>query len=225
VQFTLREACRERKLAIKGAKVAIQGYGNAGSHVAHLLHDEGAKIVAVTDSKGGIHEPRGLDPDALSAHKNKKNGTSLKTFPAGKPITNKQLLELAVDILVPAALENQITAENAAKVKAKIVAEAANGPTTPAADDILFKRGRTVIPDILANAGGVTVSYFEWVQDSSVFFWDEDEVDRRLEVYMRRAYLATSEMAKAHKCSLRGGAYVLAVQRVMEATQVRGIFP
>ena len=223
VQFTLREACREKKLAIKGAKVAIQGYGNAGSHLAHLLHDEGAKIVAVTDSKGGIHDPKGLDPDALSAHK--KKGTSLKTFPAGKPITNKQLLELAVDILVPAALETQITGENAAKVKAKIIAEAANGPTTPAADEILFKRGRTVIPDILANAGGVTVSYFEWVQDSSVFFWDEDEVDRRLEVYMRRAYQATSDMAKVHKCSLRDGAYVLAVQRVLEATQVRGIFP
>jgi glutamate dehydrogenase/leucine dehydrogenase len=225
VQFTLREACREKKLAIKGAKVAIQGYGNAGSHLAHLLHAEGARIVAVTDSKGGIHDPRGLDPKTLSAYKNKKNGTSLKTFPAGKPITNKQLLELPVDILVPAALENQITGENAAKVRAKIIAEAANGPTTPQADDILFKRGRVVIPDILANAGGVTVSYFEWVQDSSVFFWDEDEVDRRLEVYMRRAYLATSEMAKTHKCSLRGGAYVLAVQRVLEATQVRGIFP
>ncbi len=223
VQFTLREACRERKMKLKGATVAIQGYGNAGSHVAELLHEEGARIVAATDSKGGVHQPKGLDPKALAAHK--KKGASLKTFKGGTPVTNSQLLELPVDILVPAALENQITGANASKVQAKIVAEAANGPTTPLADDILFKRGRTVIPDILANAGGVTVSYFEWVQDSYTFFWDEDEVDRRLEVYMRRAYQASSETAKKHHCSLRGGAYVLAVQRVLEATQVRGIFP
>jgi glutamate dehydrogenase/leucine dehydrogenase len=223
VQFTLREACRARKMTLKGSSVAIQGYGNAGSHLATLLHEEGAKIVAVTDSRGGAHDPRGLDPAELTAHK--KKGESLKTFRSGKAVTNKQLLELPVDILVPAALENQITTANAARVRAKIIAEAANGPTTPLADDILFKRGRTVIPDILANAGGVTVSYFEWVQDFSSFFWDEDEVDRRLEVYMRRAYASTAEMAKRHKCSLRGGAYVLAVDRVAEATRVRGIFP
>ncbi len=223
VQFTLREACRERKMKLKGATVAIQGYGNAGSHLAVLLHEEGARVVAASDSKGGVYQPKGLSPAALAAHK--KKGASLHTFPGGKSITNKLLLELPVDILVPAALENQITGANATKVQAKIVAEAANGPTTPRADDILFKRGRTVIPDILANAGGVTVSYFEWVQDSYTFFWDEEEVDRRLEVYMRRAYLASSEMAKKHRCSLRGGAYVLAVQRVLEATQVRGIFP
>ncbi len=223
VQFTLREACRERKMMLKGATVAIQGYGNAGSHLAELLHEEGARVVAASDSKGGVYQPKGLSPAALAAHK--KKGASLHTFRGGKSITNKLLLELPVDILVPAALENQITGANATKVQAKIVAEAANGPTTPRADDILFKRGRTVIPDILANAGGVTVSYFEWVQDSYTFFWDEEEVDRRLEVYMRRAYLASSEMAKKHRCSLRGGAYVLAVQRVLEATQVRGIFP
>ena len=224
VQFTLREACRERNMTIKGSTVAIQGYGNAGSHVADLLHEEGAIIVAASDSKGGVYEPKGLDPKALAEHK-KAKGASLKTFPKGKPVTNEELLELPVDILIPAALENQITGDNAERVKAKIVAEGANGPTTPLADDILFAAGSTVIPDILANAGGVTVSYFEWVQDSYTFFWDEDEVDRRLEVYMRRAYLASSEMAKKHKCSLRGGAYVLAVQRVLEATQVRGIFP
>ncbi len=223
VQFTLREACRERKMKLKGATVAIQGYGNAGSNLAELLHEEGSRVVAASDSKGGVYQPEGLNPAALAAHK--KKGASLKTFRGGKPITNALLLELPVDILVPAALENQITAANAAKVQAKIIAEAANGPTTPRADDILFKRGRTVIPDILANAGGVTVSYFEWVQDSYTFFWDEEEVDRRLEVYMRRAYLASSEMAKKYRCSLRGGAYVLAVQRVLEATQVRGIFP
>jgi glutamate dehydrogenase/leucine dehydrogenase len=159
----------------------------------------------------------------MEAHKTK--GQSLKSFPAGKPITNKQILELPVDILVPAALENVITANNASRIRAKMIAEAANGPTTPLADDILFKRGRTVIPDILANAGGVTVSYFEWVQDFSSFFWDEDEVDKRLEVYMKRAYASVAATARKHQCSLRGGAYVLAVDRVAEATRVRGIFP
>jgi len=223
VQFVLREACKARKMSIKGSKVAIQGYGNAGSHLATFLHAEGAKIVAVTDSRGGIQDAKGLEPARLAAHKAK--GASLKTFPGGKILTNKQLLELPVDILVPAALENQITAHNASRIRAKVIAEAANGPTTPLADEILFKRGRTVIPDILANAGGVTVSYFEWVQDSSSFFWDEDEVDRRLEVYMKRAYGSVAETAAKHQCSLRGGAYVLAVERVSEATRVRGIFP
>jgi len=222
VQFVLREACKQQKMSLKGAKVAIQGYGNAGSHLATLLHAEGAKIVAASDSQGGVLEPKGLDPARLMAHK--QGGKSLKTFP-GKSITNKQVLELPVDILVPAALENQITANNAARIRAKVIAEAANGPTTPVADDILFKRGRTVIPDILANAGGVTVSYFEWVQDFSSFFWDEEEVDKRLEVYMKRAYTSVAHTAAKHKCSLRGGAYVLAVERVAEATRVRGIFP
>jgi glutamate dehydrogenase/leucine dehydrogenase len=223
VQFTLRQACAGLKMSLKGAKVAIQGYGNAGSHLARLLHDEGAILVAASDSKGGVYQPNGLDPSALEAHK--KTKASLHAFPGGKPVTNEQLLELPVDILVPAALENQITGDNAERIQAKIVAEAANGPTTPEADDILFARGRVVIPDILANAGGVTVSYFEWVQDFNTFFWDDDEVDRRLEAYMKRAYTSVAEKAAQHKCSLRGGAYVLAVQRVLEATQVRGIFP
>jgi glutamate dehydrogenase (NAD(P)+) len=223
VQFTLREACRERGKSLKGATVAIQGYGNAGSHLAELLHEEGAVLVAASDSRGGVHQPKGLNPAALTQHK--EDGASLHSFPGGQPVTNEALLELPVDILVPAALENQITAANAARVRASIVAEAANGPTTPAADDILFAAGCTVIPDILANAGGVTVSYFEWVQDFYSFFWDMNEVDRRLEEYMKRAYAAASARAKEHKCSLRGGAYVLAVGRVHEATQVRGIFP
>src|SRR5258705_9524471 len=214
VQFSLREACRDRGIKLKGASVAIQGFGNAGGELATLLHADGAKIVAASDSSGGVHAPKGLNPAAL--HKHKKSG-SLKTFRPGQTLTNQQLLELPVDILVPAALENQITSENAARIKAKIVAEAANGPTTPMADDALFKRGRTVIPDILANAGGVTVSYFEWVQDFSSYFWDEDEVDRRLETYMTRAYRAVAQAAQKHKCSLRGGAYVVAVERGLEA--------
>jgi glutamate dehydrogenase (NAD(P)+) len=210
-------------MSLKGSTVAIQGYGNAGSHLAQLLHDEGAIIVAVSDSKGGIHDPKGLDPAAIEAHK--KSGASIPTFRSGSKITNEQLLELPVDILVPAALENQITGANAERVQARVIAEAANGPTTPLADDILFKRGITVVPDILANAGGVTVSYFEWVQDFYTFFWDDDEVDRRLEAYMKKALDAVSAKAAEHNCSLRGGAYVLAVGRVLEATLVRGIFP
>ena len=223
VQFVLREACRDQKLKLAGATVAIQGFGNAGGTLATLLAEDGAKIVAASDSTGGVHDPRGLDPRALHAHKDA--GQGFKTFGAGRPVTNKQLLELPVDILCPSALENQITAENVGRVKAKIIAEAANGPTTPAADESLFRRGRVVIPDILANAGGVTVSYFEWVQDFSSFFWEEDEVDKKLERSMVKAYRHVAETAKRHKTSLRDGAYVVAVSRVAEATRLRGIFP
>jgi len=223
VQFVLREACRARKMSLKGAKVAIQGFGNAGGTLATLLAEEGSRIVAASDSSGGVFNPKGLNVAALHAHKAKGGG--LKTFRGGKPVTNKALLELPVDILAPSALENQITGANAAKIQAKIIAEAANGPTTPLADDVLFKKGRTVIPDILANAGGVTVSYFEWVQDFYSYFWEDDEVDARLERAMVRAYRAVAEAATRHRCSLRGGAYVVAVDRVAEATRMRGIFP
>jgi glutamate dehydrogenase (NAD(P)+) len=223
VQFVLREACAARKMKLAGSTVAIQGYGNAGGNLATLLREDGAKIVAASDSTGGLYDPKGLDPKVLHAHKDA--GLSFKTLKLGKPVTNKQLLELPVDILVPSALENQITGENAGRIKAKIVAEAANGPTTPVADQVLFNKGRTVIPDILANAGGVTVSYFEWVQDFSAFFWDEDEVDKRLERSMVRAWKTVAETAAKHKVSLRDAAYVVAVGRVAEATRVRGIFP
>jgi glutamate dehydrogenase (NAD(P)+) len=224
VQFALREFCARRKMKLSESRVAIQGFGNAGGMLASLLAEEGSRIVAVSDSSGGIHQPKGLDVAALQRHKAK--GASFKTYPDGKAITNKQLLELSgVDILVPAALENQITAANAANIKAKIIAEAANGPTTPAADEILFKRGRTVIPDILANAGGVTVSYFEWVQNLYTWFWDEEEVDRNLERAMRRACGSVAEAAARHRASLRAGAYVVAVGRVAEATTLRGLFP
>jgi glutamate dehydrogenase (NAD(P)+) len=223
VQFVLREACKDRKLTLKGSKVAIQGFGNAGGNLATLLHEDGASIVAASDSTAGLYDPKGLDVKALHAHKDA--GKPFKAFKGPKVITNKQLLELNVDILCPSALENQITGENAGRVKAKIVAEAANGPTTPLADANLFKRGRTVIPDILANAGGVTVSYFEWVQDFSSFFWEEDEVDKRLERAMIKAYRAVADTAKKHKCSLRDAAYIVAVGRVAEATRLRGLFP
>jgi len=223
VQFVLREACKARKMKLAGATVAIQGFGNAGGHLATLLREDGAKIVAASDSSGGVYEPKGLDPKALHAHKEK--GGHFKTLALGKPVSNKQILELPVDILVPAALENQITGANAGRIKARIVAEAANGPTTPMADTVLFRKGRTVIPDILANAGGVTVSYFEWVQDFSAFFWDEDEVDKRLERAMVKAWTNVANTAAKHKVSLRDAAYVVAVGRVAEATRVRGIFP
>jgi glutamate dehydrogenase/leucine dehydrogenase len=223
VQFVLREACKDRKLKLAGATVAIQGFGNAGGTLATLLHDDGAKIVAASDSSAGLYDPKGLDPRALHAHKDA--GKPFKSFKGPKVITNQALLELNVDILCPSALENQITGANVARVKAKIIAEAANGPTTPLADENLFKRGRTVIPDILANAGGVTVSYFEWVQDFSSFFWEEDEVDKRLERAMVKAYRHVAETAKKHKCSLRDAAYIVAVGRVAEATSLRGLFP
>ena len=223
VQFVLREACADRKMKLKGSTVAIQGFGNAGGVLAELLHAEGVKVVAASDSTGGVYLASGLNPKAL--HKHKAAGKGLKTFKPGKPITNAQLLELEVDILAPSALENQLTGANANRIKATIIAEAANGPTTPLADEILFKRGRTVIPDILANAGGVTVSYFEWVQDSSAFFWSDDEVDKRLERAMVKAYRDVAAAAKQYKTSLRGGAYVVAVGRVAEATRLRGIFP
>ena len=223
VQFVLRETCKDRKVPLKGASVAIQGFGNAGGNLATLLAADGAKIVAASDSTGGLYDPKGLDPKALHAHKDAGGG--FKTLKLGKPVTNRQLLELDVDILCPSALENQITGANTARVKAKIIAEAANGPTTPLADANLFKRGRTVIPDILANAGGVTVSYFEWVQDFSAFFWEEDEVDKRLERSMVKAYRAVANTAKQHECSLRDAAYIVAVGRVAEATRLRGLFP
>ena len=209
--------------SLAGARVVVQGFGNAGSYAAVFAHQAGARVIGVSDSSGAIVNAGGIDPKPLSRHK--KATGSVAGFPGSSPIPPEELLELECEILIPAALENQITEANAERIRGKLIAEAANGPTTPAADAILHQRGIPVIPDILANGGGVTVSYFEWVQDSSSFFWDEDEVDRRLEVYMKRAYTSVAETATKHKCSLRGGAYVLAVDRVAEATRVRGIFP
>jgi len=221
--FCIREAAHKINLDLKGATVVVQGYGNAGSIAARLISDLGSKVIAVSDSSGGIHNPAGLDLDAVDAHK-KKTG-SVVGFAGATPVSNQAILEIACDVLIPAALENQITAENAAKVKTKIVAEAANGPTTPEADEILFKNGAMVIPDILCNAGGVTVSYFEWVQDLNRDFWEEDEVNVRLEKKMVRAFNEVYDMAQKEKCHLRTGAYLLSVQRVADAMKVRGIYP
>jgi glutamate dehydrogenase (NAD(P)+) len=225
-QFVIREACKERKLSLKGARVAVQGFGNAGNIVARLLHDDGAVVMAVSDSGGGIlarNGKVGLDPVKVLEHKKKKG--SVVGFPGTTRISNEDLLILDCDILVPAALENQITLANARDVKASIVAEAANGPTTPGADKVLHKAGTMVIPDILANAGGVTVSYFEWVQSLQSFFWNEADVNARLEGIMKRAFGDVLAVAREYKVPMRTSAYILAVGRVAEATRLRGIYP
>jgi len=222
--YATREACKKLKLNTKGATVAVQGYGNAGYHYARLTHDElGCKIVAVSDSKGGIYSDKGLDPREVAAYKEKTG--SVVGFPGTKKITNEELLELGVDILGPCALENVITSENAPRIKAKISAEGANGPTTPEADDILFKKGVLVIPDILANGGGVTVSYFEWVQGLANFFWTKKEVDEKLEGVCVRAFDSVWKLSQEKKIDMRQAAYMVAISRVVEAYKWRGIWP
>jgi glutamate dehydrogenase (NAD(P)+) len=218
----IEEAAKRQGLALKGATAAVQGFGNAGSFAAKFLAEAGVKVVAVSDSGGGIQNEKGLDLDAVGAAKTKKGSV---TAGKGDKISNEELLELPVDVLVPAALEGVITRKNAPRIKARIVAEAANGPTTPDADDILRKKGIVVIPDILANAGGVTVSYFEWVQDLYSFFWDSDMVRTNLQRTIRRAYEDVESTARRFDTDLRTGALVLAVNRVEEATRIRGIFP
>lgn len=222
--YVIREAAPHAGVRVKGGTVAVQGFGNAGSVAANILHDEqGANIVAVSDSRGGIFKADGLNLHAVEEHK-KKTG-SVVGFPGTKSISNEELLQLKCDILVPAALENQITKANADKVQAKIVAEAANGPTLPEADAILFQKKITVLPDILANAGGVTVSYFEWAQDIQGYFWELSEVNRRLERVMVDSYAQVHKIAEANKVHNRTGAYMVAVQRVADAISIRGIYP
>jgi glutamate dehydrogenase (NAD(P)+) len=217
------EACRRLGLDPRTATVAVQGFGNVGSVAAALMHAEGFRVVAVSDAFGGIHDPDGLDVAAVLAHRLKTGRVG--GFGNTRTVTNTELLELDVDVLVPAALENQITAANAGRIKASLIVEGANGPTTPDADAILEKRGIHVVPDILANAGGVTVSYFEWVQDIQSFFWEEGEINQRLERVMRRGFDQVLAQAKAHDVSWRMGAYLVAVKRVADATAVRGIYP
>ncbi len=222
--YVIREAAPHAGVKVKGGTVAVQGFGNAGSVAAKLLNDEqGAKIVAVSDSRGGILNLKGLNPHEVDAHKAKTG--SVTGFPGAQPISNEELLQLKVDVLVPAALENQITKANADKIQAKIVAEAANGPTVPEADSILFERKVTVLPDILANAGGVTVSYFEWAQDIQGFFWTLQEVNTRLERVMVESYNQVHKTATERKIHNRTAAYVLAIQRVVDAMRLRGIHP
>ncbi len=221
--FCIREITKDLGIELKGAKVAIQGYGNAGSFAAKILQDEyGCKIIATSDTKGGIYNEDGFDAYAAFDHKT-KTGTVVG-LNGTKKITNDELLELKCDILIPAALENVITKTNAGNVKAKIVAELANGPTTPAADEILFKKGITVIPDFLCNAGGVTVSYFEMVQGYYLHFWSEKEVFASLDKIMTKAYRDTVKKAKEYKTNNRMGAYMIAIERVVGAMKLRGWF-
>jgi len=222
-QFVIREAARLLDISLAGARVAVQGYGNAGSIAARLLHEDGARIIAISDSRGGAFNRNGLDPVAALRHKAETG--SVAGLAGSDTISNQELLEVDCDVLVPAALENQITVENAPSIKARIVAEAANGPVTPAADRILHENGVFGIPDILANAGGVTVSYFEWVQDLYGFFWADQEVNQSLERIMVKAFHEVREMSLRHNVHMRAGAYCLAIGRVAEATRVRGIFP
>jgi glutamate dehydrogenase (NAD(P)+) len=222
VMIVTREAASHLGFDIKGARVAVQGFGNVGSVSADLLSKIGAKIVAITDWKGGVYNDKGLDiPKMLDYAKQHK---SIDGFPGGESIDNARLFALDLDVLVPAALENQITAQNAGTIKAKVIAEGANGPTTPEAHKTLHERGIFVIPDILANAGGVTTSYFEWVQDRHGYFWEEDEVNRRLEAKMCEAFKDVLDTSIRYKTDLRTAAYIVAINRVATVTKMRGMY-
>jgi glutamate dehydrogenase (NAD(P)+) len=222
VMIAAREAGKVHGLPLAGARVAVQGFGNVGSISAKMLHQEGAKVVAVSDVYGAIAKEDGLDVPALLAHVAKER--TVKGFPGSAPIDAAALLTTDCEFLVPAALENQITAENAGAVRARIVVEGANGPTTAAADRILESRGVVVVPDILANGGGVTVSYFEWVQDRMGFFWRESEVNERLEDIMVESFREVAEMAAGRGVSYRIAAYMVAIQRVARDLETRGLY-
>ena len=217
-----KRALERLGIPIPGARVAVQGFGNVGSTAARLMDAEGMRVVAISDKKGGIHNPEGVDVMAALAWV--KENRFLEGFPGGEPISNEELLGLECDVLVPAALENVITSKNAGDVKARIICEGANGPTTAKADAILDKKGVFVVPDILANAGGVTVSYFEWVQDRGGYFWDEETVIERLEKIMSKAFDEVAAMAEKHEVGMRIGAYMLAMDRVAAVHRMRGLY-
>jgi glutamate dehydrogenase (NAD(P)+) len=223
VQFVAVEAMHDLGMLPEDSSVVVQGFGNVGSISARLLNELGCKIVAVSDISGGVYNAKGIDVHRVLRY-SKEHG-ALRGLPDAEAVTNSELLELPCDVLVPAALENQLTAKNASRVKARLIIEAANGPTTPEADHILNDRGIMIVPDILANAGGVTVSYFEWVQDLQRFFWAEHEINNRLESIMIRAYRASRVKADEQDTNLRMGSYLLAVARVAEATEIRGVYP
>lgn len=223
VAYVVEQALRDAGKTVEGSTVAVQGFGNAGSVVARLLHERGARVVAVSDSQGGLFRASGLDLNAVLAHKRREG--SVVSYPEADRISNAELLALSCDVLIPAAMENQIHAGNAGQVQARLVVEAANGPTTPEADLILQRKGIEVIPDILANAGGVTVSYFEWVQDNQAYFWTEEEINERLRQVMVRSYSEVRALAIREKVDLRTAACMLAIDRVADATRTRGLYP
>jgi len=222
VMIATRESAKHVGFDIKGATIGVQGFGNVGSVSAELLAESGAKIVAVSDWKGGVYNAAGLDIPALIeyTHKNK----SVAGFSAAEPLTNDQLFALDLDVLIPAALENQITMDNAARIRAKVIIEGANGPTTPDAHQALHDRGVFIVPDILANSAGVTTSYFEWVQDRYGYFWTEKEVNERLEAKMCEAFAAVLRTAVDYKVDMRTAAYIVAINRVATVTRMRGMY-
>lgn len=222
VMVATREACRRLGCDVGRSTIAVQGFGNVGSVSARLLAGLGASIVAITDWKGGVHNDKGIDLDALAAYKAQHN--TVAGFSGGDPITNEQLFGLDVDVLIPAALENQITMENAPHIRARVIVEGANGPTSPEADQHLYDRGVFIVPDILANAGGVTASYFEWVQDRYGYFWTEEEVTTRLETKMHQAFHAVANLMDDYKVDMRTAAYMLGIQRVATVTKLRGMY-
>jgi len=222
VTIVASESARHLGFDIKDATIAIQGFGNVGSVAAQLLAEAGARIVGITDWKGGVYNAGGLDVSKLALHVQEHK--SVAGFPGAEPLSNDQLFALDVDILIPAALENQITVENAPAIRAKIVVEAANGPTLPDAHRALHERGVMVVPDILANVGGVTASYFEWVQDRYGYFWTEKEVNERLDAKMREAFNAVLRASIRHSVDLRVAAYIVAIGRVADVTRVRGMY-
>jgi len=225
VSITTNEACKVIGKDITKARIAIQGFGNVGSYTAKILNEEfGAKIVAISDISGGIYNENGFDVNELIAYRDSNKGV-IAGYPKGTPITNEELLELDVDILIPAALENAITEKNADKIRAKVIIEAANGPTTPAAEKMLLKKGVLIVPDILANAGGVTVSYFEWVQDLQTFFWDIDDIRKRLTKMMVNAFAEVYRTKEKYNTDMRTAAYIVAINRVANAVKERGYYP
>lgn len=223
VVFCIREATKRLNMNLKGATVAVQGFGNVGWNAANILHNMGCKIVALSDSKGGIYNTNGINPKKVYEYKEKTS--SVVNFEGTKSVTNEELLEVKCDILVPAALENQITKASVDRVKAKIVAEGANGPTTPEADRALFEKGIFLIPDILANSGGVASSYFEWVQNLTREHWTLEDTNRKLEVKMVKAFNDVYDLSKKHKTDMRNGALILGVGRVAEAIRILGLWP
>lgn len=224
VVVAMEEAAKMMNLNLNGAKVVVQGFGNVGSVAAYLAEESGATVVAVSDALGGIYNPNGLPVrELLTRYGNREGG--IREYKDAEQVSNEDLLELPCDILIPAAISGQLTEDNADKVKAKLIVEGANGPTTPGADNIFSDKGIVCVPDVLANAGGVVVSYFEWVQDLQNFFWEENEVNNKLTRIMRASYAAVEQTMRSHKTDMRTAAYIIGVKRVADATIKRGIFP
>ncbi|MDF2727813.1 MAG: gdhA [Nitrososphaera sp.] len=221
--FTVREAANKLKVDMKNTTMAVEGFGNAGQFASQFVENQGAKLIAASDSRGGVYNKSGINVAELRKHKEKTG--SVVGFSGANSISNEELLETECTILIPAALENQITAKNAGRIKAKIVAEAANGPTTPEADEVLYNNKIMVIPDILANGGGVTVSYFEWLQNLRRDYWTEDEVNKRLDRNITKAFLDVYNTSEKYGIDMRKASTVLAVNRVVEAIKIRGLWP